>query len=186
MIAFRNSLPLVRLANDELSSLSREWLGLSIKRAADRSGYVSWWLAEHVAESVLWYLASGCDRPVITIDEISESVRSALQAIGYSEIAANFETLNPPFELSLADLALEAGPGYELAFFQLLQQRIRPALSNHASNLHIHGLRPCVRHLQSVKTWSHECSRLRNEIVAFVRAELESAKIKSNLLLTIR
>src|SRR3954463_14789566 len=151
--------------------LSREWLQLSLKRAAEQAGYVSWWLAEHVAASVLWYLESGYDRPVITTDEIGESVRSALQAIGYSEISARFETLDPPFELSLADLALEAGPGYELAFFQLLRERIRPALSNHASNLHIHGLQRCVRHLQSVKTWSRECSRLRNEIVTFVRAQ---------------
>lgn len=186
MIAFRNSLPLVRLANGEVSTLSRKWLRLSLKRAADKAGYVSWWLAEHVAESVLWYLAAGCDRPVITRDEISESVRCALQAIGYSEISARFETLDPPFELSLADLALEAGPGYELAFFQLLQERMRPALSNRASNLHMHGLQRCVRHLQSAKTWSRECSRLRNEIVSFVRAQLESAKIKSNLLLTIQ
>ncbi|MBV9491538.1 MAG: hypothetical protein JO069_17735 [Verrucomicrobia bacterium] len=186
MIAFRNSLPLVRLANGEVSALSRDWLRLSLGRAAQQAGYVSWWLAEHVAESVLWYLASGHDRPMITKEEITESVRAALQATGYSEIAARFETLDPPFELSLADLALEAGPGYELAFFHLLRERIRPALHDRASNLYIHGLQPCVRHLQSVKTWSRECSRLRNEIVTFVRAQLASAQLPSNLVLTIR
>jgi hypothetical protein len=177
---------LVRLSNGEVSALNREWLGLSLKRAEEEAGYVSWWLAEHVAESVLWYLASGCDRPVLTAHAIRESVRCALQAIGYSEIAACFETLDPPFELCLADLALEAGPGYELAFFQLLRERIRPALSDQASNVRIHGLQRCVRHLQSVKTWSRECSQLRSEIVTFVRAELESANVQSNFLLTIQ
>jgi hypothetical protein len=43
-----------------------------------------------------------------------------------------------------------------------------------------------VRHLQSVKTWSRECSQLRNEIVHFLRAHLERAKAKTDLLLTIR
>ena len=177
---------MVRLDNGEVSMLSREWLRLSLTRAAEEAGYVSWFLAEHVAESVLWYLARSCDLPVITTGDVSASVRSALHATGYSEIAVRFETLDPPFELSLADLAQEAGPGYELAFFQLLRERMRPALNDNASNLHIHGLQRCVRHLQSAKTWSRECSRLRNEIVSFVRAQVESAKIRSNLLLTIR
>ena len=44
-------------------------------------------------------------------------VLSALQAIGYAEIALRLDAVAPPFELSLSDLAEEAGPGYELAFF---------------------------------------------------------------------
>jgi hypothetical protein len=186
VIAFQNSLPLVRQANGDTAVLGREWLVFSLHRAAEQAGYAHWWLAEHVAQSVLWYLASGYDRPVISHEGIEEAIRSALQAIGYSEVSIRFRALNPPFKLSLAELALQAGPGYELAFFQLLRDKIRPALNNQASNLHVYGLRSCVRQLQSAKTWSHGCSRLRNEIVAFVRAELESAKIQSNLLLTIR
>ncbi|HEY0790546.1 MAG TPA: hypothetical protein VGD78_05725 [Chthoniobacterales bacterium] len=186
MIAFKNSLPLVRHANGDTTVLGRDWLVFSLRRAAEQAGYTHWWLAEHVAQSLLWYLASGYDRPVISREGIEEAVRSALQAIGYSEVSIYFRALNPPFKLSLTELALEAGPGYELAFFQLLREKIRPALNDQASNLQVYGLRPCVRQLQSSKTWSQECSRLRNEIVAFVRAELESAKIEANILLTIQ
>jgi hypothetical protein len=94
--------------------------------------------------------------------------------------------LVPPFELSLSDLAEEAGPGYELAFFQLLRERIQPALCDRSSNLEIYGLQSCVRHLQSVKTWSRECSLLRNEIVNFLRAHLERANVTIDVHLTIR
>jgi hypothetical protein len=41
-----------------------------------------------------------------------------------------------------------------------------------------------VRFLQSVKTWSRGCSELRNEIVEFLRAQLD--KNKPEVFLTIR
>lgn len=155
-------------------------------RAAEKAGYRRWWLAEHVAASVLCYLSRTYENNVVTIAELCEMVRSALQAIGYAEIALRLEVLAPPFELSLRDLAEEAGPGYELAFFRLLKERIQPAFCDRASNLDIHGMQSCVRHLQSVKTWSRECSQLRNEIVNFVRAHLERANVTNDIHLTIR
>ena len=87
-----------------------------------------------------------------------------LQAIGYAEVALRLEVISPPFQLSLSDLAEEAGPGYELAFFRLLKERIQPAFCDRASSLEIYGLQSCVRHLQSVKTWSRECSQLRMKL----------------------
>jgi hypothetical protein len=186
VIALRNSLPLLRQAGDLTTPIRVDWLCFCLRRAADRAGYDQWWLAEHVAQSVLSYLATSYDRNIIAIDQLTELFRSALQAIGYGEVALRFEPLHQPFELSLTDLASEAGPGYELAFFRLLKERMQPALSDCASNVHIYGLQSCVRHLQSVKTWSRSCSQLRNEIVDFVRLQMAHANLKSEILLTIR
>jgi len=113
-------------------------------------------------------------------------VLAALQAIGYAEVALRLEGVTPPFELSLSQIAREAGLGYELAFFQLLQDRIQPALSDRASNISVYGLQSCVRQLQSAKTWSRECSRLRSEIVNFLRGQLQRADLKNEVILTIR
>lgn len=186
MIALRNSLPLLRQADDQATPIRLDWLCLCLRRAADQAGYDQWWLAEHVTQSVLSYLGTSYERNIIAIDQLTEIVRSALQAIGYGEVALRFQALHQPFELSLTDLASEAGPGYELAFFQLLKERMQPALSESASNVHIYGLQGCVRHLQSVKTWSRSCSQLRNEIVEFVRLQMAQANLKSEILLTIR
>lgn len=186
MIALQNSLPLLRQAGDQTTPIRLDWLCLCLRRAADRAGYDQWWLAEQVTHSVLSYLATSYDRNTIEIDRLAELVRSALVAIGYGEIAVRFEPLGQPFELSLADLASEAGPGYELAFFHLLKERMQPALSECASNVQIYGLQKCVRYLQSVKTWSRSCSQLRNEIVDFVRLQVAHANLKSDILLTIR
>lgn len=186
MIALRNSLPLLRQNDNGDSVIRHDWLCFCLCRAADKAGYSHWWLAEHVAASVMCYLATTYENNVITSTKLRDIVLSVLQVIGYAEVALCLDALHPPFELSLSALAKEAGPGYELAFFRLLKERIQPALSDRASNLDIYGLQSCVRHLQAVKTWSRSCSQLRNEIVDFLRAQLEGANLKTDFLLTIR
>jgi hypothetical protein len=186
VIALRNSLPLLRQNENEDSQIRYDWLCFCLSRAAEKAGYSRWWLAEHVAASVTCYLSTTYEKNVITLKQLCDIVLSVLQAIGYAEVALCLDTLRPPFELSLSELAKEAGPGYELAFFRLLKERIQPALSHRASNLDIYGLQSCVRHLQAVKTWSRNCSQLRSEIVDFLRTQLERANLKTDFLLTIR
>jgi hypothetical protein len=186
VIALTDSLPLLRRNENEDVPLRQDWLYYCLRKAAEKAGYNQWWLAEHVTSSVFWYFSTTYERNTVTLKEILEIVRSVLQAIGYSEVGVHFETLNPPFELDLADLAREAGPGFELAFFQILKERVRPALADHASNINIYGLQTCVRRLRSIKTWSRSCSELRNEIVEFLRAQLERTDLQTDLLLSIR
>jgi hypothetical protein len=186
VIALRNYLPLLRHAGDKHSVIRRDWLYFCLRRAAEKSGYDRWWLAEHVAAGVMCHLATTYQKNVITTRQLRDVVLSVLQSIGYAEVALHFQTLDLPFELSLSELAQEAGPGYELAFFRLLKERIQPALSNQASNLDFYGLQSCVRHLQSAKAWNRSCSELRSEIVEFLRALLRRADLKVDILLTIR
>jgi hypothetical protein len=186
VIALRDSLPLLRQSANEHRAIRADWLRFCLLRAAEKAGYHRWWLAEHVAASVLCYLARTNQNNVITSRQLREIVLSALQAIGYAEIALRLGNIAPPFELSLIEVAKEAGPGYELEFFRLLKERIQPALREGSLNLEISGLQACVRHLQSVKNWSRDCSLLRNEIVNFLRAHLERADVKTEIHLRIR
>jgi hypothetical protein len=184
VIALLDSRPVLRLDDGSIEIIRHDWLCGCLARSAVKAGYTQWWLAGHVTESVLCFLSNCYDKPVITISELNEVVRSALQAIGHGEIALKYETLEPPGVISLSDLAAEAGPGFELAFFQLLKERMQPMLSRRAPNINVLGLQNCVRFLQAVKTWSRGCSELRTEIVDFLRAQVE--KDKSEVLLTIR
>jgi hypothetical protein len=186
VIALRDSLPLLRQNENEDSAIRGDWLCFCLCRAAEKAGYSHWWLAEHVAASVMCYLSTTYEKNVISPKQLCDIVLSVLQAIGYAEVALCLDTLQPTLEISLSELAKEAGQGYELAFFRLLKERVQPALSDRASNLDVYGLQSCVRHLQAVKTWSHNCSRLRSEIVDFLRAQLERADLKTDFLLTIR
>lgn len=186
MIALRDSLPLLRQSENEHCAIRKEWICFCLFRAAEKAGHRRWWLAEHVTASVLYYLSKTYENNVVTPKQLRNIVVYALQAIGYAEIALRLDAVVPPFELSLSDLAEEAGPGYELAFFQLLRERIQSAFCDRTSSLEIYGLQSCVRHLQSAKTWSRGCSLLRSEIVNFLRAHLERANMKIDIHLTIR
>lgn len=186
MIALRDSLPLLRRSENEHCAIRKDWICFCLFRAAEKAGYRRWWLAEHVTASVLYYLSKTYVNNVVTPKQLHEIVVSALQSIGYAEIALRLDAVVPPYELSLSALAEEAGPGYELEFFRLLKERIQSAFCAPASSLEIYGLQSCVRHLQSAKTWSRGCSLLRNEIVNFLRAHLERANVKTDIRLTIR
>jgi hypothetical protein len=186
VIALRNYLPLLSQAGGSYSAIGRDWLCFCLRRAAEKSGYDRWWPAEHVASSVICYLETTYQNNVITKNHLRDIVLAVLQAVGYAEVAQHFQALDLPFELSLIDLAQQAGAGYELAFFRLLKERVQPALSNQASNLSLSGLRQCVRHLQSAKRWRRSCSELRNEIVEFLRALLLRADLQTDIRLTIR
>jgi hypothetical protein len=111
VIALRDSLPLLRQNENEHCAIRQDWLCYCLFRAAERAGYRRWWLAEHVAASVLCYLTKTYENNVVTSERLREIVQSALQAIGYAEVALRLEAICPPFELSLDDLAEEAGPG---------------------------------------------------------------------------
>jgi len=186
VIALHDSMPLLRQSDGEYSAIRQDWVCLCLYRAAEKAGYSRWWLAEHVAASVAMFLSTTFQRNVITERELRETVLAVLQAIGYAEVALRLDRIVPPFELSLSAIAEEAGPGYELAFFRLLEERIRPALSDRACAVSINDLQPCVRKLQSVKTWSRECTLLRSEIVNFLRVRFQQADLKTEIILTIR
>ncbi len=73
--------------------------------------------------------------------------------------------------VSLPALAREAGAGYELAFFELLRQRIFSLIQEEECDLELTGLEPCVKTLRARKLWSRECETLRSEIVSFTRMQ---------------
>jgi hypothetical protein len=95
--------------------------------------------------------------------------------IGYKEIVPYFTPAPPPISISLLDIAYEAGTGYELAFFDLLEKRIQLLLETGVDNLHLCSLQTCVKHLRGARLWTHACDPLREEIVCFIREKLGAA-----------
>ena len=91
MIALRDSLPLLRQSENEHCAIRQDWLCYCLCRAAEKAGYSRWWLAEHVAASVMCYLSRTYESNVITLKQLCDIVLSALQAIGYAEVALRLE-----------------------------------------------------------------------------------------------
>src|SRR5256712_7100892 len=174
MVAFKEEFPYLRTESGQLFEFNRDWLHAAITRAADEAGYPRWWLTDHVTESIAFYLHLRNDENVVAFSQLSQTVRYVLKVIGYKEIVPHFAPSPPPISISLLDIAYEAGTGYELAFFDLLEKRINTLIETGVDNLQLCSLQSCVKHLRGVKTWTRACDALRAEIVCFVREKLTS------------
>ncbi len=185
MIAFRDNLPLVRFDDGQVIAFETSWLARGLVRAAAQAGYDRWWLASHVAESVVAYLEDDYTDTTVGLERIRKAVQSVLQTIGYADIADRFEPLPPPVRLSLAALAYEAGSGYELTFFHLLRDRLRRIVDSDAVQAELRDLAPCVKLLRSAKIWRRDCTGLRTEIVRFVRCSIDDSDRANELQLEL-
>lgn len=172
MVAFKEEFPYLRSDSGQLFEFNRDWLHAAITQAADKAGYPSWWLTDHVTESITLYLRLRNDESVVAFSQLSQTVRYVLKVIGYKEIIPHFAPAPPPISISLVDIAHEAGAGYELAFFDLLEKRVQALLHTGADSLHLCSLQAAVKHLRGTKMWTRACDPLREEIVCFVREKL--------------
>jgi hypothetical protein len=176
MVAFKEEFPYLRCDSGQLFEFNRDWLHAAITRAADKAGYPRWWLTDHVTESIAFYLRLRNDENVVAFSQLAQTVQYVLKIIGYKEIIPYFTPAPPPISISLLDIADEAGTGYELAFFDLLEKRIQGLLETGVDNLKVCSLHGCVKHLHGVKIWTRACDSLREEIVCFIRERLTSTK----------
>jgi hypothetical protein len=172
MIAPREELPLVQFEGGEVSAFDPVWLTRRLVRAAEKAGYPQWWLAEHVSASVSNYLRYRYMENVLTAPRLTDAVNSALQVIGYAEVARHFEAGPPPARISLLELAKKAGSGYELAFFELLGRGMQQLLTTRTAYFELFDLELCVKELRARKVWARDCHALREEIVNFLRDQL--------------
>src|SRR6266480_1358610 len=186
MVAFKEEFPYLRTNSGQLFEFSRDWLHAAITRAADEAGYPSWWLTDHVTESIAFYLRLRNDENVVAFSQLSQTVRYVLKVIGYKEIVPHFAPSPPPITISLLDIAHEAGTGYELAFFDLLEKRINMLVETGVDDLQLCSLQSCVKHLRGVKAWTRACDALREEIVCFVREKLTANESLSLLNCSLR
>ncbi len=172
MVAFKEEFPYLRSDSGQLFEFNQKWLHAAITRAADKAGYPSWWLTDHITESIAFYLRLRNDEPVVPFDQLSQTVRYVLKVIGYKEIIPHFSPTPPPISFSLVEIAEAAGAGYELAFFDGLEKRINALVNTGTDSLQLVGLQQCVKHLRGTKTWTRACDTLREEVVCFVREKL--------------
>lgn len=185
MIALPSSLPLIKIGQDNLVACDAEWLRNNVRDAATRAE-VPEWFADDVVSGVITFLRNHYEGTTITIDSLYDRIRDTLKCLGLDDLAGQLTPAAPPLRISLPDLARIAGDGYELAFFQLLEQRFASATSNGVDSVYFYGLRNCVQSLTSLKRWSRRCEALQNEITRFLEHEAQKAgNLHPNLSLAI-
>lgn len=185
MIALPSSLPLIKISPDNLAACDAEWLRRNLREAAARTE-VPEWFADDVVSGVITFLRNHYEGSTITIESLYDRIRETLENLGLKDLAEELSPAAPPIRISLTDLARKAGDGYELAFFQLLEQRFLSATSNGVEHVYFYDLRNCVQQLTSLRKWTRRCENLQHEITNFLEHEAQKASSQSpNLSLAI-
>jgi len=84
-------------------------------------------------------------------------------------IAEKLEQLAPPVTVPLVRAAMEAGNGFELAFFATLGAELRELRAAGAEEIRFTGLRESTLILRGTAKWNKHCENLIAEIRAFLQ-----------------
>ena len=173
MIALPSDLPLLRVGRYEFAAYEPSWLEESIKSAARDAGHGEWWFAPDITRSVMMFLRNHYTGTAITLEYLNRRIRQVLQKIGFQDIGDKVRLAPPQLHVSLHDLAVEA-EGYELRFFQILEERVGELLELGARHITLKHARRGVKTLRATKNWSAKCDDLEQNIVCFLRSRLHS------------
>lgn len=132
-------------------------------------------VVQNAAQAVLHYFRHELGRQLVTVGEFAEILEKTLRSLGVS-IRGSEEGVGvgEAVEADLRILALEAGEGYELAFFRRLREVLREQAGRQGAMIRLKGLRGCVKLLAGARRWDRRCQALHDQIVVFVRQSLRA------------
>ncbi|MGF1677675.1 MAG: hypothetical protein ACFCUX_00605 [Candidatus Methylacidiphilales bacterium] len=171
MIALPQELPMVIWRTHYAVPLSRGWLAESIDYSLRPHHLPEWHWTVDVVEAVCHYLREDYRSSSIPQSDLEDIVHRSVRALGYEDIAPLIHLTAPRVVIHLPEIASRSG--IELAFFQELQSRLDEALHCVVRGIKIEGIRDSVKSLQGTRRWKQNCQRLSDEIVSFVRMNLQ-------------
>ncbi|MAB59708.1 MAG: hypothetical protein CMO46_04085 [Verrucomicrobiales bacterium] len=172
MVCQPNLLPLLKFGDYEVVSYEARWLSDEITKAANKAGHQDWFFAPDITRAVIEYLKNRFPKNTITIEELYNKIEMALAFMGCEDIARTLEIGPPPVRISLMDIAIEAGSGFELEFFRILREKLIDTERSGTSQIMCFELRKAVKHLTGAGRWNSKCVELTEEINDYIISEL--------------
>lgn len=170
MISYIGNRPALQIGRYQVIDYDVAWLDDALRRAAQAADHQDFPFVEEICAGILQYLETKCPLKLMHLDDLYERLRRMLVQIGCQPIAEKLEKVAPPVTLSLVRAALEAGNGFELAFFEMLRGELAGLRSVGAEEVRFVGLRASVLILRGVKQWDKGCEALLREIREFIAA----------------
>lgn len=143
-------------------------------------------LVRQAAAAVLHYFRQDLGWTTVSVGEFSRALADALKALGLKIDCQAADSSKNVLSSDLRRLVLGSGRAFELTFFPLLREELRARLNQSPQILRFHGLRGCVKQLVGAKRWSSRCQTLNDQIVAYLRACLETEFSQNSCGLLIR
>ncbi len=169
MICLVGKLPVLQIGRHQVAGYGTNWIDLALQRAAESCDRADFPFIDDIRDGVLHYLEHKCPWRVLPIEDLFERMKRMLRRIGCDAIADNLQPLAPPLTVSVARAARDAGNGFELVFFQTLQEEIDDLRRRGAEEFHFTELRASAQVLRGAVRWNRSCERLHQEILAFLQ-----------------
>ncbi|MCX6878850.1 MAG: hypothetical protein NTW21_34320 [Verrucomicrobia bacterium] len=170
MIAFINNRPVLQIGPYQVIDYDTAWLDDALRRAAVAADHENFPFIEEIRCGIVLYLETKCPLRLLQLDDLFARLRKMLVKIGCQPIAEKLVPLAPPVTVSLVRAAMDAGNGFELAFFETLRSALADLRSAGAEEIRFVGLRQCVLLLRGTQQWNKGCESLLQEIQASIAA----------------
>jgi hypothetical protein len=186
MICLCDEPPLIKIGGGAVA-LDLEWLQYSLEKAALAAGYPQWWPATEVARTVTLYLKALRSEEPFSLEGFRSTVRTALQGIGYSEVAPHFLRDGLEIAVSLLEIAEGCIQGFELEFFERCSKTCEHLLTTGlTSRIAIEDLTPAVKRMLGRINWCGQCQQMADELVALIRHRIFQFAEEKPLYFSIR
>lgn len=168
MISFIGNRPALQIGRYQVIDYGTAWLDDALRRAARAAEHEDFPFVDEIRSGIVKYLETKCPLKLLQLEDLFERMRRMLVQIGCERIAEKLEPLAPPLTVSLVRSAMEAGNGFELAFFETLRSELTGLRALGAEEIHFTGLRECALILRGTSKWNKHCQSLLAEIEAFL------------------
>lgn len=169
MICLVGKLPVLQVGRHQIAGYDTDWIDIALQRAAESCDRSDFPFIDDIRDGVLHYLEHKCPWRLLPIEDLFERMKRMLRRIGCDAIAKNLQLLAPPLTLSVARAAREAGNGFELLFFQKLQEEIDDLRERGAEDFRFTDIRESAQILRGAHRWTRSCEQLHQEILAFLQ-----------------
>lgn len=170
LIAILGNRPALQVGHHQVIDYDTAWLDAALQRAATAANREDFPFLADIRNGVVEYLECKCPLKLLKLEELYDRVRRMLIMIGCESIANQLEPVAPPVTVSLVNAAMEAGNGFELAFFEKLRSELTQLRCQGASEIHFTGLRESSLILRGTDKWNRHCEKLLGEIELFLKA----------------
>ncbi len=170
MISLNCNRPALQIGRYQVIDYDTDWLDDALRRAATAAEHEDFPFVADIRSGIVRYLETKCPLKLLQLEDLFERVRRMLVQIGCERIAEKLEPLAPPVTVSLVRAAMEAGNGFELAFFETLRIELTELRSAGAEEIRFTGLRESSQILRGTAKWNKQCESLLGEIEGFLKA----------------
>jgi len=168
VIAFIANRPAIQIGRYQVIDYDTAWLDIALQRAALAAEHEDFPFVTDIRTGIVQYLETRCPLKLLRLEDLFDRMRRMLIKIGCERIAEKLQPLAPPVTVSLVRAAIEAGNGFELAFFETLRTEIVALQQAGAEEVRFVGLRESTMTLRGTQKWNKQCDALFDEIQDFV------------------